>query len=86
MNQSIQFPDRESWLVENKVVLFPVMIDGMLFDCQISENELIERFGNGEGILLFKKNRWDIEDEFEELVAEYELSTLHSYYSLSMAV
>lgn len=86
MNQSIQFPDRESWLAENKAVLFPVMIDGMLFDCQITERELIKRFGNGEGILLFKQNRWDIEEEFEELVSKYELSTLHPYYSLSMAI
>ena len=84
MNQSIQFPDREIWLTENRRVLFPIMINGMLFDCQITEQELIERFGVGEGILLFKQNRWDIEEEFEELVTEYELSTLHPIYSLSM--
>lgn len=85
MNQSIQFPDREIWLAESRKVLFPIMINGMLFDCQITEQELIERFGVGEGILLFKQNRWDIEEEFEELVTEYELSTLHPIYSLSMA-
>lgn len=85
MNQSIQFPDREIWLAENSSVLFPIMINGMLFDCLITEHELIERFGVGEGILLFKQNRWDIEEEFEELVTEYELSTLHPIYSLSMA-
>ncbi|MCK9780205.1 MULTISPECIES: DUF1488 family protein [Enterobacterales] len=84
MNQFIQFPDREIWLAENKSVFFPVMINGMLFDCKITEQELIERFGMGEGILLFKQNRWDIEEEFEELVTEYELSTLHPIYSLSM--
>lgn len=85
MNQSIQFPERETWLAETHCVLFPVMINGMLFNCQITEQELIERFGIGDGILLFKQNRWDIEEEFEELVTEYELSTLHSIYSLSMA-
>ncbi|MEB6858833.1 DUF1488 domain-containing protein [Proteus cibi] len=85
MNQSIQFPDREIWLEENRRVLFPIMINGMLFDCQITEQELITRFGVGEGILLFKQNRWDIEEEFEELVTEYGLSTLHPIYSLSMA-
>ncbi|WP_109399210.1 DUF1488 domain-containing protein [Proteus sp. TJ1640] len=85
MNQSIQFPDREIWLVENRSVLFPIMINGMLFDCLITEQELIKRFGVGEGLLLFKQNRWDIEEEFEELVTEYELSTLYPIYSLSMA-
>ncbi|CRL66097.1 MULTISPECIES: DUF1488 domain-containing protein [Proteus] len=85
MNQSIQFPDRETWLAESNSVLFPVMINGMLFNCQITEQELIERFGVGDGILLFKQNRWDIEEEFEELITEYELSTLHPIYSLSMA-
>ncbi|WP_193017450.1 DUF1488 family protein [Proteus sp. FME41] len=85
MNQSIQFPDREIWLTEKKSILFPIMINGMLFDCQITEQELIARFGIGDGISLFKQNRWDIEEEFEELATEYELSTLHPIYSLSMA-
>ena len=31
MNQSIQFPDREIWLAEDRSVLFPIMINGMLF-------------------------------------------------------
>lgn len=85
MNQSIQFPDRETWLVEKKSVLFPIMINGMLFDCEITEQELITRFGLGDGLLLFKQNRWEIEEEFEELATDYELSTLYPNYSLSMA-
>lgn len=85
MNQSIQFPDRETWLIVDKKILFPIMINGMLFDCQITEKELAERFGESDCYLtLFQQKRWEIEEEFEELVMTYELSTLHPVYSLSM--
>lgn len=84
MNQSIQFPDRERWSAEENCVFFPVMVNGMLHDCQITQYELLKRFGKGDGLLLFKQYRWDIEEEFEELVTNYELSTLHPVYSLSM--
>ncbi len=85
MNQSIQFPDREAWLARERKVLFPVMINGMLFDCQITEDELIKRFGDNEnGLILFQQNRWEIEEEFEELIANNDLSTLHPIYSLLM--
>ncbi|HEK0625460.1 MAG: DUF1488 domain-containing protein [Proteus mirabilis] len=86
MNQSIQFPDREQWLEDEKCVLFPIMVNGMLFDCQITEQELKARFGdNSNGICLFKQHRWEIEEEFEELAKLYEVSTLHPFYCLSMA-
>ena len=66
MNQSIQFPDREQWLEDQKYVLFPIMVNGMLFDCQITEQELKVRFGdNSNALCLFKQHRWEIEEEFE---------------------
>ena len=87
MNQSIQFPDREEWVVMENKILFPVMVNGMLLDCQITEDELVKRFGNRDSaLILFQKNRWEIEEEFEELITNNELSTLHPIYSLSMDV
>ncbi|HCH50309.1 MAG TPA: DUF1488 domain-containing protein [Proteus sp.] len=87
MNQSIQFPDREEWLAEEKKIQFPVMINGMLLDCQVTEDELFKRFGNKENALIvFQKNRWEIEEEFEELIINNELSALHPVYSLLMDV
>ena len=86
MNQSIQFPDREQWLEDQKYVLFPIMVNGMLFDCQITEQELKVRFGdNSTARCLFKQHRWEIEEEFEEWAKLYEVSTLHPFYCLSMA-
>ncbi len=63
------------------------MVNGMLFDCQITEQELKARFGdNSNGLLVcFKQHRWEIEEEFEELAKLYEVSTLHPFYCLSMA-
>lgn len=87
MNQSIQFPDREEWLAEEKKIQFPVMINGMLLDCQVTEDELFKRFGNKENALIvFQKNRWEIEEEFEELITNNELSALHPVYFLLMDV
>ncbi|PVF72014.1 DUF1488 family protein [Proteus mirabilis] len=53
MNQSIQFPDREQWLEDQNSVLFPIMVNGMLFDCQITEQELKARFGDNSNGLCF---------------------------------
>ncbi|EEG85061.1 hypothetical protein PROPEN_03430 [Proteus penneri ATCC 35198] len=41
MNQSIQFPDREIWLVENRSVLFPIMINGMLLIVKLQSKSLL---------------------------------------------
>nr|ELR5115108.1 DUF1488 domain-containing protein [Providencia stuartii] len=71
MNQAIQFPDREEWGDTAKVVRFPVMVNGMLAECVISDALLYRRYGhNAQPISLFQNNRWDIEEEFEALIAQ----------------
>ncbi len=71
MNQAIQFPDREEWDALTGRVRFPVLINGMLAECIVSESLLHERYGRDDAVLiLFQQNRWDIEEEFEALIQE----------------
>ncbi|EKT52892.1 DUF1488 domain-containing protein [Providencia burhodogranariea] len=71
MNQAIQFPDREEWNVITRKVHFPVLINGMLAECTVSESLLHKRYSlNVEAISLFQDNRWDIEEEFEVLIKQ----------------
>lgn len=83
MNQSIQFPDVEEWDEFTCKVQFPVLIRGMLFECIISDSLLHQRYGKGASPLaLFQQNRWDIEEEFEDLIAQ-DLINERGYYLLS---
>jgi len=71
VNQLIQFPDREEWDESSEVVRFPVLISGLLAECTISQTLLFQRYGEQDAALvLFQQNRWDIEEEFEALVAQ----------------
>lgn len=71
MNQAIQFPDREEWNVITRKVHFPVLINGMLAECTVSESLLHKRYSMNIGaISLFQDNRWDIEEEFEALIKQ----------------
>ncbi|MEQ4676842.1 DUF1488 domain-containing protein [Providencia vermicola] len=71
MNQLIQFPDREEWDESSEVVRFPVLISGLLAECTISQALLLQRYGEQEtALVLFQQNRWDIEEEFEALIAQ----------------
>lgn len=71
MNQAIQFPDREEWNAATRKVHFPALISGMLAECVISDSLLYRRYGEGaEPLVLFQNNRWDIEEEFEALIAQ----------------
>lgn len=80
MNQAIQFPDREEWDEIARVVRFPVLVNGMLADCMISDALLYRRYGhNTQPISLFQNHRWDIEEEFEALIAQgHELDSVYS--------
>ena len=69
MNQAIQFPDREEWDDVRKAVCFPALYNGMQLQCAVSEAELYQRFGDGQPIDLFRKYRWDIEEELELTIA-----------------
>ncbi|EML1938123.1 DUF1488 domain-containing protein [Providencia vermicola] len=80
MNQAIQFPDREEWDVMTGKVRFPVLINGMLAHCVISGRLLYKRYGMGaEPLALFQTHRWDIEEEFEVLIAQDLLDNGNDY-------
>ena len=71
MNQSIQFPDREQWDDQLLAVCFPALVHGFQVMCAITGEIIASRYGgdNKESWLaLFRLNRWDLEDEAEELI------------------
>lgn len=73
MNQSIHFPDRQTWDEERNAVCFPVLVNGMVFTCAISADELHQHFGSGPAIELFVSNRWDIEEDAERGILNDEI-------------
>nr|WP_278979449.1 DUF1488 domain-containing protein [Providencia alcalifaciens] len=82
MNQAIQFPDREEWDSTINKVRFPVLVNGLLAECVISQALLNQRYGQDEKPLaLFQHNRWDIEEEFETLI-ERGLDHENGFYEL----
>lgn len=73
MNQAIQFPDREEWNDAQQAVYFPALVNGLQLTCIMRAEVLAERFGGDSPALwlaLFRENRWDLEDEFEQLIRE----------------
>ncbi len=84
MNQTIQFPDRESWHADEQMIHFPVLVGCFQRQCRLSAKQLQSRYGgdNAEAWLaLFKEHRWDIEEMFESLVLN-EADDQAGYYSL----
>ncbi|MDX7992507.1 DUF1488 domain-containing protein [Xenorhabdus sp. Reich] len=70
MNQSIQFPDREEWDEVGNRVMFPAIVDGLLVECMMSADVIIERYGKAHHPLdLFRQHRWDLEEEFETVIS-----------------
>ena len=70
MNQSIQFPDRESRDDDRECIVFPVMINGFLSDCRVSAQYLQSRYGTASGedmLILFRRNRWDLEKKVKRM-------------------
>ena len=73
MNQAIQFPDRERWDDNREAVCFPALVGGMQLTCAIHGETLASRFGAGEPPLtLFRRNRWDLEEEAEQRIHHQE--------------
>lgn len=70
MNQAIQFPDEETYIAEQDVVCFPVLVNGLRLNCGISGESLTSRFGEGEAMALFQHHRWDLEDEAETAIRQ----------------
>jgi hypothetical protein len=72
VNQAIQFPDREQWDDQLQAICFPALVNGFQVMCGITGEIIASRYGgdNKESWLeLFRQNRWDLEDEAEELIA-----------------
>lgn len=72
MNQSIQFPDRETFDKEKSCVIFPALVNGIIIDCYISFNRLRQMFGQELTLEqlkeVFAAHRLDIEDMAEMLI------------------
>lgn len=72
MNQAIQFPDREDWDEIRQAVCFPVIVNGFQLTCGITRKALCQRFGEGEPLVLFRANRWDLEDQAQERLEDHQ--------------
>lgn len=73
MNQSILFPDRETWDAERQALCFPVQVNGMQLTCAMTRDVLVQRFGDGTPafwLAQFRTSRWDTEEEAETLIEE----------------
>lgn len=81
MNQAIQFPDREEWDSTINKVRFPVLVNGLLAECVISQALLNQRYTKMKAFSTFQHNRWDIEEEFETLI-EQGLDHENGFYEL----
>lgn len=68
MNQALQFPDREQWDDRRQAVCFTALNHGMQLNCAISGEELHLRYGEGDPLDLFRRHRWDLEEEAEHLI------------------
>ena len=75
MNQSILFPDMQTWDSLAQAVCFTAQYQGMVIHCQISMAELQSLTGEvieeqQAAMQAFEANRFDIEDKVEQLIAE----------------
>lgn len=75
MNQSIIFPDLQSWDADKQQIVFPVQIEGVTIFCTISLHKL-EALSDQTVITpnmvlnVFNTCRFDIEDLVESLVKQ----------------
>ncbi|NRD71826.1 DUF1488 domain-containing protein [Shewanella sp. VB17] len=80
MNQSILFPDLQNWDRQNQVVIFPVQVQGVNVECQISLAKLVllsaismeanQQDMETQILALFDEYRFDIEEEVEKLIEQ----------------
>ncbi|GMM91050.1 DUF1488 domain-containing protein [Vibrio fortis] len=79
MNQSILFPDIQTWDAENQCVVFPAQQSGALIECTITLEELGKLAGrevtNEQAIEVFSELRFDLEELAEELIEEEEFNS-----------
>ncbi|WED21803.1 DUF1488 domain-containing protein [Vibrio sp. JC009] len=75
MNQSILFPDIQTWDADSEKVVFPAQQSGALIECEISKSKLEGISGASvdseeEALQQFKTCRFDIEELAEELIED----------------
>lgn len=75
MNQSILFPDVQTWDKEKQVVIFPAQSRGALIECVVSKHYLERLSGQAledESAVLsaFTQLRFDVEEEAETLIED----------------
>ncbi|WP_047049368.1 DUF1488 domain-containing protein [Vibrio mexicanus] len=75
MNQSILFPDMQSWDEGKQAVMFPAQQSGALIECVVGVDKLAELVGHSvEGkeaaLNAFEQCRFDLEELAEELIED----------------
>lgn len=80
MNQSILFPDIQSWDEEKQTIVFPAQQSGALIQCLVNTAELEKLSGQqveGEqqALTVFSQYRFDLEELAEELIEDEEFNS-----------
>ena len=80
MNQSILFPDIQSWDEDKQAVLFSAQQAGALIQCLVSITGLEKLSGQTVGneqqaLEVFSQYRFDLEELAEELIEEEEFNS-----------
>ncbi len=81
MNQSILFPEMQTWDSESQRVTFPAQQSGALIECSITKEELEKLsgatiFSEQQALDVFIQNRFDIEELAEEQIDEEQYNEL----------
>ncbi|KJY82476.1 transcriptional regulator [Vibrio galatheae] len=80
MNQSILFPDIQSWVPDKQAVLFSAQQAGALIHCLVSKTELEKLSGQvisnqQQALEVFVQYRFDLEELAEQLIEDEEFNT-----------
>ncbi len=75
MNQSILFPDMQSWDEPSQSVRFPAQQSGALIECYVTKQKLVKMSGSDikseqQALEAFVACRFDLEDIAEELIED----------------
>lgn len=75
MNQSILFPDLQTWQEDKQYITFPAQQSGLMITCIINLDNLSELTGEAikdknQALLAFEEYRFDIEELAEQLIED----------------
>lgn len=81
MNQSILFPDIQSWNEELEAIVFPAQQSGALIECVVGQAMLEHLAGISittpqQAVEVFEQYRFDIEELAEEQIEEEQFNEL----------